>query len=169
MGRAVQARIRTEGRAVESLFSISNLLVLPFWGLMIALPHWRVTRRLIASPLIAAGAALLYAALVLPRLPALLPIVAAPTLASVAAILGTPDGATIAWAHFLAFDLLVGRWIYLEGRERGISALLMAPVLTLTLLFGPLGFLAYLALRQLTGSTRGEPGYATGRPSTSST
>jgi hypothetical protein len=28
--------------------------------------------------------------------------------------------------HFLAFDLFVGRWVYLDSRERGISALLMA-------------------------------------------
>ena len=35
--------------------------------------------------------------------------VARPDLAAVAALLSTPAGATLAWAHFLAFDLMVGR------------------------------------------------------------
>lgn len=90
------------------------------------------------------------------------PAVSSPTLAGIAALLGTPDGATIAWAHFLAFDLFVGRWTYLDGHERGISALLMAPVLFLTLMLGPIGFLLYLVLRSVTtrysgGRSRPEP------------
>jgi hypothetical protein len=49
--------------------------------------------------------------------------------------------------HFLAFDLFVGRWIYLDSQERRISAWLVAPVLFLTLMLGPAGFLLYLAVR----------------------
>jgi hypothetical protein len=56
-----------------------------------------------------------------------------------------------AWAHLLAFDLFAGRWIYLDGGERGLNPWLLAPVLVLTLLFGPLGLAAYLALRQVAG------------------
>jgi len=62
----------------------------------------------------------------------------------VAPLLGTPAGATIAWVHFLALDVLVGRWAFLDGHTRAISPFLMAPVLALILLFGPLGFLLYL-------------------------
>jgi hypothetical protein len=129
------------------LFSLSNLLVMPFWLLMIALPHWRWTHRIMRSPLVSAAPALLYAALVLPRAAELLLALASPTAGGVAALLGTPAGATIAWAHFLAFDLFVGRWAYLDSRERAISAWLMAPVLFLVLMLGPLGFLIYLAVR----------------------
>ena len=70
-----------------------------------------------------------------------------PALRGVAALLGSPLGATIAWAHFLAFDLFVGRWMYFDSRERRFSAWLMAPVLLLTLMLGPAGFLLYLILR----------------------
>jgi len=135
---------------VETIFSLSGLLVMPFWALMILLPHWRWTRRSLRSPLIILPPALLYSALVLPRLAEVFSAVSSPTLTGIATLLGTPAGATIAWAHFLAFDLFVGRWIYLDGRERGISALLMAPVLFLTLMLGPLGFLLYLVLRGVT-------------------
>lgn len=132
---------------MDILFSLSNLLVMPFWLLMIALPHWRWTRRIMQSPLVSAAPALLYAALVLPRAGELLLALASPTAGGVAALLGTPAGATIGWAHFLAFDLFVGRWAYLDSRERAISAWLMAPVLFLVLMLGPVGFLLYLAVR----------------------
>jgi Domain of unknown function (DUF4281) len=140
---------------VEAIFSLSSLLVMPFWALMILLPRWRWTHRILRSPLVILPPALLYGALVLPRLAEVFPAVSSPTLAGIAALLGTPAGATIAWAHFLAFDLFVGRWIYLDGRERGISALLIAPVLFLTLMLGPLGFLLYLVLRDVAARSFG--------------
>ena len=132
---------------MEAIFSLSGLLVMPYWALMIFLPHWRWTLRIMRSPLVILSPALLYAALVLPRLAEAFPALFSPTLAGIAALLGSLAGATIAWAHFLAFDLFVGRWSYLDGHERGIGALLMAPVLFLTLMLGPFGFLLYLVLR----------------------
>jgi hypothetical protein len=60
-----------------------------------------------------------------------------------------PVGATIAWVHFLAFDLFVARWIYLDSRERQVSPWLLAPLLFLTLMLGPAGFLLYLAVRSV--------------------
>jgi hypothetical protein len=137
---------------METIFSLSSLLVMPFWLLMIALPHWRWTSRLMRSPLVCAAPALLYLALALPRIGELLAAVARPTLPGIAAVLGTPAGATLAWAHFLAFDLFVGRWIYLDSRERGLSAWIMAPLLFLTLMLGPIGFLGYLAVRAITNA-----------------
>jgi hypothetical protein len=118
---------------------------------MIFLPTWRGTRLLLGSPVSVALFSALYAALVLPRLPDLLPVLLQPRLEAVARLLGTPEGATIAWLHFLAFDLFIGRWAYLDSRARGISAWLMAPVLALTLLAGPLGLQCYLGLRAIDG------------------
>lgn len=138
---------------MQAIFSLSSLLVIPFWLLMIVLPHWRLTRRVVGSPLIVAPAALLYAALVLPALGSIFTTVASPELATIAALLGSEQGATVAWAHFLAFDLFVGRWVYLDSRERNISAWIMAPLLFLVLMLGPLGFLLYLGLRAVTSTT----------------
>jgi hypothetical protein len=139
---------------MEVIFSLSSLLVMPFWLIMIVLPHWRWTQRVMRSPWVSAAPALLYLALALPRFGELFAAVTSPTLPGIAAVLGTPAGATLAWAHFLAFDLFVGRWAYLDSRERGISAWLMAPVLFFTLMLGPIGFLSYLAVRALAGSQR---------------
>ncbi len=136
------------------LFSLGGLLVMPFWLLMIALPRWRWTRRIIGSPLIALGPALIYAAIVAPRAAALMDEFG--SLDDVAALLGTPMGATAGWMHFLTFDLLVGRWAFLDGQERNIHPLLMAPALLLILLFGPIGFLLYLAMRAMRQPARPE-------------
>lgn len=130
----------------EQLFQLSNLLIMPFWLLMIFLPSWRWTGRIINSPWIAAPPALLYT-LVVPGIAGLLTQLVNPALPQIASLLGTPAGATIAWAHFVTFDLFVGRWVYLDSRQRQITSWLVSPLLFFVLMFGPLGFLLYLLLR----------------------
>lgn len=129
------------------LFSLTFLVAVPFWALMIVLPHWSWTRRIAGSPWIVLPPVLIYLVLVAGSFGEVLPAVAQPTLGGVRELLGTADGAAAGWAHFIAFDLFVGRWAYLDSRERGIPALLMAPILLLTILLGPLGLLAYLLVR----------------------
>jgi len=145
---------------VDTLFQLSNLLVLPFWALMILLPRWRWTMRILRSPFVSATPALVYAALVLPRLGSIWPAIAKPAVTGVATLLATPEGATIAWVHFLAFDLFIGRWIYLDSRERQLSALLIAPILFFALMLGPLGFLSYLLVRRIATSREAGTGSA---------
>lgn len=136
---------------METIFQLSNLLVMPFWLLIVFLPYWGWTKRILASPWVVGPAALLYALLVIPALASLLPQLANPQLGDIAATLGTPEGATIAWVHFLAFDLFVGRWAYLDSRQRGITAWLVSPILLLILMVGPLGLLLYLNVRLFFG------------------
>ena len=131
-------------KTAEILFQTVNLTVLPFWFLMIVLPRWRVTRVIIGSiwPFVLLPA--VYAVLVVPKLPEVLPVLLNPKLAAIAQFLGTPEAAVVGWIHFLAFDLFVGRWIYLDSRRQGISPWVTVPVLFLTLMFGPCGLLVYL-------------------------
>lgn len=153
---------------MDTTFSLSSLTVLPFWMLMILLPGWSLTRRIMRSPLVILPPALIYAALVLPRSGEVFLAVTNPTLSGIAGLLGSPAGATIAWAHFLAFDLFVGRWAYLESRRLGLSAWLVSPVLFLTLMLGPLGFLLYLILRS-TPALQTRPSHSPGNAFTSFT
>lgn len=53
------------------------------------------------------------------------------------------------WVHYLAFDLLVGTWQREQARALGFSRWLLAPLLSLTFMFGPIGWLAFLAVRRL--------------------
>ncbi|MER5454617.1 ABA4-like family protein [Micromonospora sp. NPDC002389] len=130
-----------------ALFTLTFALAAPFWVLMILLPRWPLTARIISSPLIVAPTLAIYAVLVLPALGDVLPAVASPTLNGIRDLLGTDDGAAAAWAHMIAFDLFVGRWAWLDSRERRMPALVMAPVLVSTILLGPIGLAVYLAVR----------------------
>jgi hypothetical protein len=136
---------------MDLLFALINLAVLPFWLLMIALPRWRITAVVMGSPWALLPLPAVYAALLVPAMPDLLPLLLSPTLDDIARLLGSREGALVGWVHFLAFDLFVGRWAYLDSRERELSPLVMAPVLMLVFLFGPLGLLTYLVVRSLKG------------------
>lgn len=109
------------------------------------------------APWMVAVLALAYSVLVLPQALAVLPLLANPTLPGIAGLLGTPAGAAIGWIHFLAFDLFMGRWIYLDSRARRLTAWLASPALFFVLLFGPFGFLLYWVLANLAGHKTTEP------------
>ncbi len=45
------------------------------------------------------------------------------------------------WVHYLAFDLFVGAWIARDAERAGLSRWFLIPILPLTFLLGPAGFL----------------------------
>lgn len=47
------------------------------------------------------------------------------------------------WVHYLAFDLFVGAWIARDALQSGVPRWFLIPVLPLTFLFGPAGFLLF--------------------------
>lgn len=133
---------------MDILFQLSNAFVMPFWILMILLPHWQWTRRILGSVWVVVPPALLYVVLIVPIMPSVVVDLMNPTLDSITGLLGTREGALIGWAHFLAFDLFVGRWAYLDSRARHMSAWLVSPALFFVLMFGPFGLVLYLLVRQ---------------------
>ncbi|MEM6529817.1 MAG: ABA4-like family protein, partial [Chloroflexota bacterium] len=110
----------------ELLWNVMNV-VMVFWVLMIVGGWWRGTEAVMRSPYVAIVPVLVYVIVVIPEAATVLSEVSNPSVERIGALLATPAGATLAWAHFLAFDLLVGRWIYLDSRERRIPWLLVAP------------------------------------------
>ncbi|MCY7342939.1 MAG: DUF4281 domain-containing protein [Pseudonocardia sp.] len=145
----------------QTLFDLAFPLAVPFWALMIFLPGWSVTRRIISSPWIAVPPLLVYLTLLIPQFAPFWAAVSSPNLGVLAALFGTPAGAAAAWAHFIGFDLFVGRWMYLDARERRTHPLVMAPLLVLTILLSPLGLMAYLLVRAVLGIRRPAPQPAT--------
>ncbi len=129
---------------IDLLFLLLNLVVLPFWVLMIFLPGWKWTQKIIQSPLILFPPALIYAGLVLPQVGMVFAGLANPDLNALAGSLANPMGFTIVWAHLLTFDLLAGRWAYLDSRGKRFHPILMGIVLFFTFMLGPVGFLLYL-------------------------
>lgn len=69
------------------------------------------------------------------------------TLPNVMLLFANPGTATAGWVHYLAFDLLVGIWITHTARKDGVPHVLVLPCLFATLMFGPVGFILFLAIR----------------------
>lgn len=139
---------------MEMIFNFANLYIMPFWALMIFLPRWRITRKIMRSLWVFVPLALAYTVLVLPEFSGLLASLSNPSLADLGALLSTPQGVTIGWLHFLAFDLFVGRWALFDSIKRGVPWYLTSIALVFTLLFGPFGFLLYFVMRM--GFSRGQ-------------
>ncbi len=71
------------------------------------------------------------------------------SLDEVAALFRSPGVLLAGWVHYLAFDLFVGGWIVRRARRDGLPHGLALVCLPPTFLFGPVGLLAFLALRGL--------------------
>lgn len=70
------------------------------------------------------------------------------SLQEVAALFRSPWILLAGWVHYLAFDLFVGAWIARDLERVGLARWVLLPILPLTFLFGPVGLLGWLAIRQ---------------------
>lgn len=136
-------------------FSLAALIVTPPWLLMILLPNWRPTKWIATSPAWVLILCVLYGLLFIPLLPWLAPTLFDPNVENVADALKSSSTVTISWIHLFAFDLLVGRQIYLDALGRQLTGWRTAPILLLTMIAGPLGYLAYTAFGLLVDDRTG--------------
>ena len=71
------------------------------------------------------------------------------SLAGVAQLFENRGALLAGWMHYLAFDLFIGAWEARDAVARKLSRLILIPCLFLTLMLGPIGLLAYHAMRGL--------------------
>ena len=71
------------------------------------------------------------------------------TLANVQLLFTSEWAALAGWIHYLAFDLFMGAWIAKRVMDEGLTRLLLIPLLPLTFMFGPMGFLGFEVTRLL--------------------
>jgi len=129
---------------LDTLFTVVNTGVLPFWLLILVAPRWVWTERLTHSVVVVS----LYA-------PVYLWLFATgsggdgdfSSLEGVMALFARPEAALAGWIHYLVFDLFVGAWISRDAVRRGIHPLIVAPCLLFTLMLGPVGLGMYAAVR----------------------
>lgn len=129
----------------EQLFSIANALAAVSWLLLLLLPRRRWVIDIVTSRVVPALFAVLYIGLVVTMFGRAEG--GFSTLAGVATLFTNPWMLLAGWMHYLAFDLLIGTWEVRDAQARGIPHLLVVPCLILTFLFGPAGWLLYLAVR----------------------
>ena len=137
------------------LFSIANPLALIGWLILIA---GIVTKR----PLLRDRIAGLFIPLALAAAYTILILVfwwgtegGFDTLENVQKLFTSPWVALAGWVHYLAYDLFIGALVSRQIMERGISRLVLIPILPLAFLFGPIGFLlAHVLILSRKGATQ---------------
>ncbi|MGB0464077.1 MAG: ABA4-like family protein [Candidatus Poseidoniaceae archaeon] len=126
------------------MFWISSIYIVPIWGLMWFAPRHEITKKIVGDLRISV-------------LPLLIPyaILAIPTIPDIFATLGTemptPDliieffqddkVIILGWLHFLAFDVLAGRFIWQRMLACDRPMYVSTPILVLGMMVAPLGFL----------------------------
>jgi hypothetical protein len=129
----------------EQLFSITNAVAVLSWVLLAVLPGRRWVTEVITGKAVPIFFALLYIMIVATTFGRSEGSFS--TLSGVATLFSNPWLLLAGWLHYLAFDLLIGTWQARDARERGIPHLLLVPCLFMTLMFGPAGWLIYMAVR----------------------
>ncbi len=132
---------------LEQTFSICSTFAAAGWLLLILLPRWRFTERLVVSGIWSLALSLVYLVLIARNMPG------APggfgSLEEVRALFGTDALLLAGWVHYLAFDLLAGAIEMKQAKESGIPHLVMVPILLLTFLLGPIGLVAFFVVKSV--------------------
>ncbi len=134
----------------DALFSAFNLLALTGWLILAAGVFLKRSflRDTISGHWIPVLLSAAYAALIL------LFFASAPggfgSLADVQRLFTAPWAALAGWVHYLAFDLWMGSRIARESEALGLPRWPLIALLPLTFLFGPMGYLAFEAIKAFT-------------------
>jgi hypothetical protein len=139
-----------------TLFQLASLAIVG-WIPLIFAPTWKGSQRLAESAFFPMYISVLYAfgvgALLMESGPGF--IVDFGSAEGVARLLARQEIAWVAWLHILAFDQVMGLLIYRENmRGRYVPVPVQSVLLFLTLMFGPLGYLAFAAIRTARLGTR---------------
>ena len=129
---------------LDDAFARAGQLAMLGWTALILLPRWRGVSAALAGWIIPALLSLGYAVLIAVHWHDAKG--GFSSLDSVAALFTSKPLLLAGWVHYLAFDLFLGNWILRRSQAEDIPHWLMLPVLPLTFLFGPFGFVAYLLL-----------------------
>lgn len=136
-------------KLLSSLFKISSYIALSGWLVLLGFPFWQIGQMLVLSISIVLLCGI-YTYLVFfgRKLDGEHRVRGSFwSFKGVVALFKTPRVVLAGWVHYLAFDLMVGLYIVIDAASLGISHWMLIPCLLLTLLFGPVGLLAYFVLK----------------------
>lgn len=106
-------------------FFTASMWVGPFWMLMLLQPNADRTKKWMEGPWFVLGPLISYLIVLAMNLGALSDMIGDGTLSGVvsglADVLGTHDGAVLAWTHFVIGDIIVTRWIWKRSVETEIN------------------------------------------------
>jgi hypothetical protein len=131
----------------DSIFSTLNGVIVGYIFL-IFLPRWHLTPNITLA--LAAAYSCLYMILVVEKIhsdPVYISNINLGSLNGIVRLFNDPHVVLAGWTHYIAFDLMIARFITMDAQIHKIPHLLVIPLLITTLMAGPIGLFAYLVLR----------------------
>ena len=138
------------GYNAEELWPLVNL-ILPTWMLCVFLPRWKHTPTLtLIFPIVHAIIYTLGVISTIVYADDNSPDIDFSSLDGLVELFKDPSGVFVGWVHYCVYDALVGRWLTIDSVERDASTLVhvtvIIPTLFMSLMFGPMGWLIYIAI-----------------------
>lgn len=138
------------GYNAEELWPLVNL-ILPTWMLCVFLPRWKHTPTLtLIFPIVHAIIYTLGVISTIVYADDNSPDIDFSSLDGIVELFKEPSGVFVGWVHYCVYDALVGRWLTIDSVERDASTLVhvtvIIPTLFMSLMFGPMGWLIYIAI-----------------------
>ena len=131
----------------EALFLVCNNVALLCWILLVLLPRYEISSRLIIPVVACSLLACLYLYLLITSLGDVEG--GFTSLDGIASLFQKRQALLAGWIHYLVFDLFIGCWEVRDAKRNGIPHLLIVPALLLTFLLGPIGLLTYFLIRYI--------------------
>ena len=131
-------------------FFLSTMWVGPFWFGMLLFPEHELTKKAMDGPWFFLGPILIWWAVTVADPQGLIDLAKDSTkpgeiLEGLAAIMGSKAGAAAAWAHMVAGDIFVTRWMWKRCMENQTSRGLRSAILFFGVMLMPVGVAIYLA------------------------
>ena len=124
-------------------FLTATVWIGPFWMLMLLQPFEERTKRWMEGPWFVLGPLVAYLIVLSMNLGALSDMIGDGTLSGVvsglADVLGTDDGAVLAWTHFVIGDIIVTRWIWKGSVEMEMNKTVAQVAILFGVMLMPVG------------------------------
>ena len=132
-------------------FFLSTMWVGPFWFAMLVYPEHEITEKMMRGPWFFLGPIAIWFVVSASEPQALIDLAKdsldpSNTMASLAALLGTRAGAAAAWAHMVAGDIFVTRWMWRRCIENGSERWVTAVTVFFGVMLMPVGVALHMAL-----------------------
>ena len=134
-------------------FLTASLWVGPFWMLMLLQPYGERTKKWMNGPWFVLGPLIAYLVVLAMNMGALNDMMAGRTLQGIvsglANVLGTEEGAVLAWTHFVIGDIIVTRWIWKRSVETEINKTLVQVAILFGVMLMPVGLAIHFLTMQM--------------------
>ena len=132
-------------------FFLSTMWVGPFWFAMLVYPEHDITERAMRGPWFFLGPILIWFVVTASDPEGLVELAsdsmdASNAMSGLATLLGTRAGAAAAWAHMVAGDIFVTRWMWKRCIDRGAERWITAATVFFGVMLMPVGVALHVAL-----------------------